>query len=206
MAETKTKFPKYTPVQVRTPLAVARFPSVHEPDSYMGAAPKFKLTLVFEGGTDLAALTEGALKVASQVYPTRKADKVNVIIKDGDEQEKDGKPIEELRGKTLVSASCGKDHPPGIFGPDKKPLPKGMEVRGGDLVKAILSPIPSDTPVKGSIAWRLLGVQLIEKRAGGGHDVASMFDEEGEGFGEGPATASEGVEAGEAVDDDSMPF
>ncbi len=205
MAE-KTARPKHPWFNTRTPLATARFPHVHKPDEYKGKK-KFKITLVFDGEADTSKITEDALAVAAAVYPNRKPEKVNVLLKDGDDAEKNGEPIEELAGKTYMTVGSNEEHPPTIVGPDRKPLPAGMEVRGGDLVKAIVTPIPSDTPVPGTIAFRLVAVQLIEKRAGGG-DRSSLFDDEGEGFG-GPADdkPSTGVQGGEgALDDDEIPF
>ncbi len=207
MAEKKSSFPKYSNVLVTTPRGVARFPSVHKTDSYMGGPEKFKATIVFDGDADTGKIIEGALAIAAQVYPTRKPDKVNVLLKDGDEAEKDGKPIEELASKFYLNASSNKDHPPKVVGPDKKPLPEGVEVRSGDIIKLVVSPIPSDTPVKGSIAFRLMAVQLIEKRSGPAVDTDTMFDDEGPGLSGGfSATASSGVDAGPAADDDDLPF
>jgi hypothetical protein len=214
MADTKkSSFPKFKQVQVRTPLAVARFPHVHTPDKPFksGDKPKFKITLIFDGDTDLSAVTDGALEVAKEVYPSRAASKVTVLVKDGDEYNvgrvDEGKEIvEEFKGKVFINASSNESHPPQVVGPDRKPLTGGTEVRGGDTVKAILAPIPSDTPVKGSIAFRLLAVQLIEKRSGGG-DYTGLFDEEGEGFGgRADGAPSSGVDAGEGADDDDLPF
>ena len=208
MADTKTTFPKYTRLQVRTPTGVARFPMLTpgKPDSYKGIE-KYKTAIVFDGDADTSALTAAALKIAAEVWPTRKADKVNVLIKDGDEAEKDGEPIQELAGKTYMTVSSGVKFPPQIVGPDRKPLPAGMEIRGGDLIKLVLSPMPSDTPVKGTVTFRLLAVQLIEKRSGGG-DFSSLFDEEGEGFGAAKPDSepSTGADAGGFSDDDDLPF
>ena len=212
MADVKSKFPKYPSVSVVTPKGIARFPHVHKTDQYKDGAPKFKATIVFDGDTNLGAITEAALKVAAAAFPTRTANKVNVLIKAGDEAEKNGEPIPELASKNYITASCNETHPPKIVGPDRMPLPAGMEVRGGDEIKLILAPIPSDTPIKGTITFRLLAVQLVSKNSGGGGDYASMFDEEGEGFGSGPAdpVPSRGVEAGAAdvasIDDDEIPF
>jgi hypothetical protein len=214
MADTKkSSFPKFKHVQVRTPTAVARFPKVHTPDAPYkpGDKPKFKITLIFDGDADLSAITNGSLAVAKEVYPSRAANKVNVLIKDGDEYNSlrtdDGKEIvEEFKGKVFINANSNVSHPPQVVGPDRQPLTGGVEVRGGDIVKAILAPIPSETPTKGSIAFRLLAVQLIEKRSGGG-DYTGLFDEEGEGFGgRADGTPSSGVDAGEGADDNDLPF
>lgn len=223
----KKVWPKFPHLPVRTPTAVASFAHVHTPDDYMGQS-KFKITLVMPGDADLEPLETAAQKVGAICFPKLKAEKLNVLIKSGDDQndvlESKGKdPRPELAGKHVIVASCSaaKDedgnfkYAPKIVGPDRKPLPKNMKVFSGDLVKAIIEPIPSETPSFGTITWRLIAVQLIEKRSGSGVDVDSMFDDEGEGFGSGGGgfddeTKSDGeasaTAAEDSVDEEEMPF
>ena len=203
-----TKFTKYSRIQVRTPAGVARFPKLPpgEPDDFKGNK-SYKSAIVFDGDADLSEVTAAAMKIATEVYPRRTPDKVNILIKDGDEAEKNGEPIPELAGKLYMTVSSGEKFPPQVVGPDRKPLPPGVEVRGGDLVKFVLSPMPSDTPTKGTITFRLLAVQLIEKRSGGG-DYTSLFDDEGPGLGGGnpDGEPSSGADVPGGLDDDDLPF
>jgi hypothetical protein len=185
----------------RTVLATARFAYLAKPDDKFDQ--KYKCTFVFDGDT---GAEEAAKEAAALFYPKIKFEKVNVLIADGDDKTtKDGEPIEELAGKKLITAKS--KFAPSVVGPDRQPLPPGMEIRTGDIVKALLEPVKSDVPVKNTISFRLLAVQLIEKRSGGGQGYGGLFDEEGEGFhGAADDVPSEGVDAGVAADDDSLPF
>lgn len=202
MAEQRTDY-KFSRIQIALPKGTARFPHVHTPDEFKGKK-KFKLTVVFDADADLEPLRAAALKVALEAWPKLKPEKVNVLIKDGDAAEKDGEPIEELAGKVYLTATCNENHPPKIVGPDKAPLTGGTQVRGRDIVRAVVSPIPSDTPTKGTVAFRLLAVQLVEKQSGGGN-YADLFDEEGAGLGE-TKTDSEPASGIDAGDDSELPF
>lgn len=188
-------------ITVRTLVGVARFPHVHKPDSDgKYADDKFKATIVFNGDDDLSDLEAAALAQAAVDYPNVKPDKVNVLIHEGDNATKaDGTPIAELAGKRFVTAKS--KFKPQVVGPDRMELTEGVEVRGGDMVRLLLEPVESPKPVKNSISWRLLAVQLVKKREGGGHDYSDMFDEEGEGFG-----SSEDAPSSGPVGDDDLPF
>lgn len=216
----RTKY-KFTHRKVVTPAAIARFPKVHEPDAFKpGDRESFKITLVFDGDTDLSAVENAARLVAKDCFPRLKDDKVNILIKTGDDindaRESKGKdPYEELAGKITINASCSGAkgdggeylYAPMIVGPDKKALPGNMKVWGGDLVKCVLEPIPSDTPQFGTISFRLLAVQLIEKRSGDSGNAVAMFDEEGDGFTPAPkAAAATSDDGDDDLGDDEIPF
>lgn len=192
-------------ITVRTPEGVARFPHVHKPDNDGKYADgKFKATIVFDGDVDLADLEAAAVAQGAISYPNLAANKVNVLIHEGDDAAKaDGTPIAELAGKRMVTAKS--KFAPQVVGPDRKPLPEGVEVRGGDIVRLLLEPVESPKPVKNSISWRLLAVQLVKKREGGGHDYTDMFEDEGEGFGD--SGSSQGAADGTgSVEEDDLPF
>jgi hypothetical protein len=196
--------PQKKKITVRTPAGVARFPHVHKPDNEGKFADgKFKATIVFDGDVDLDEVNNAALAAAKVFYPAVNPSKVNVLIKEGDDETKaDGTPIPELQGKRVLTAKS--KFSPQVVGPDRQPLPEGVEVRGGDLVRLLLEPVESPKPVKNSVSWRLLAVQLVKKREGGGHDYSSMFDEEGEGFAP-PGGSGDDADTGNDGDDD-LPF
>ena len=197
--------PQKKKITVRTPEGVARYSHVHKADTEGKFADgKFKSGIVFDGDADLSGLEAAALACAAIAYPGLAASKVNILIKEGDDETKaDGSPIPELLGKRLLTAKS--KFPPQIIGPDRQPLPEGVEVRGGDIIRLLLEPVESPKPVKNSVSWRLLAVQLVRKREGSGHDYTNMFDDEGEGFAA-PASGAGGGGGGDTVEDDDLPF
>ena len=204
-------------IMVRTPKGVAAFTHVHAPDTEGKYADgKYKTDIVFDLDADLSKVEDAARRQAAVDFPKMKPEKVNVLIKDGDErvytanskavrdgEAKEGDIVKGFEGKRYVTAKT--KYAPQIIGPDKQPLPAGTEIRSGDIVIAVLAPFGCDKPVKGSVTFRLQALQLVEKRAGGGHDYSDLFDDEGEGFGGETAEASTGAESGIA-DDDEIPF
>ena len=196
---------KPAPILVRTPRATLAFAHIMKPDTEGKYADgKFKGTFIFDLDADLSKVEDAARRQAAIDYPKMKPEKVNILIGDGDDKvDKDGEIRDGFAGKKIITAKT--KFAPQVVGPDRQPLAAGVEVRSGDVVIAVLAPVKSDVPVKGSMAFRLQAVQLVEKRAGGGHDYSDLFDDEGEGFGGETAEASTGAESGIA-DDDEIPF
>lgn len=209
MANTpKPKFPAYPKIVIATPPCVANFPKLppDEPDVYDPDRPRFTFTGIFDSDVDLTALNEAAMKVAAAAFPTRKPEKVTVLLKDGDEyydeaagDKKKQENREVFRGRTYLRAVCASTHPPRIVGPDKQPLADGVRVFGGDLCRLQVQIIPSDVPQKGTITFRLIAVQLVEKRSSGGVGYDdSLFDDEGPG----PTQAERPMD----LSDEEIPF
>lgn len=193
MAEKKKK-----PIKsVRTPLATAAFAWIHKPDTGKEYSDnKYKVTLVFDADEDLNDLRAAAEWVAKETFPDIPFDEIAMPFKDGDEiadaAKKKGKDKEEFRGKVLLISKTKEK--PKVVDSKRKPLPKGVECRSGDLIKAVIAAsgykttdtvIDKKTKKKETIDsygvnFYLNAVQLIEKRnmgAGG----ADMFDDE-DGF------------------------
>lgn len=172
----KKTFPK-----VATPMGIAAYSWLNKPDSGSKYSDdKFKLTLVLDGDADVSKIEEACEKAAEIEWESIPEDLV-LPFRDGDDHKN-----EEFNGKTLLTIKS--KHPPGIVGPDRKALPKGIEVRSGDLVRvsAIAMPYTATEKVKEGrktktvtvhgVTLLLRGVQLVEKRNAGG-DVSNDFDD-----------------------------
>lgn len=183
---------------LRTPEATLAYSYIHTPDTEgQYADGKFKATLVFDGDAPIDTIREKAIDAAVAKNPKLKRDKVNVLIKDGDDiEDKEGNP--KYPGKFVLTAKS--KYAPQVVDSARKALPDSVKLGAGDVVKAIIEAVPSDVPIKGSVAFRLMGIQLITKNSSGGngHDYSGMFDiEDSEGFGAAPE--------GNSFDDD-LPF
>ncbi|OYV39634.1 MAG: hypothetical protein B7Z81_03065 [Acidocella sp. 20-61-6] len=148
----------------------------------------------------LLTIRDACLAVAKAKWEDVDPDEVRLPFRERDDDEKN----EYLRGKVTVTAKS--QYKPAVVDAKRKPVPDDIKVRGGDVCKASVVPVPyeqTETVTEGKkrktvkiygVALQLRAVQLIEKRAGagGGTDV---FDDE-EGF------EADSAAAGGAPDDD----
>lgn len=184
------KKPKFTFV---TPLAVATLAYIDKPDDYTPpgakdkAEPKYKITLVFPEGTDMAAYEAKALEAIKAEWPKAKPASVKSALKSGTEmndarEEKDKERLDLLEGAVVIRANSK-------FQPEvrnaKKAVIDPKNIRGGDKVKAMLELIPCEPSGQKTIGVRLLALQLIEKGQGGEGWGAGFDEEEGFDGGEG---------------------
>lgn len=197
MAE-KKKFPK-----VVTPAGTAAYAWLKNPDSGKKFSDdKYKVTLVIdEDDAGIEALREKFIE-AARIEWGKDVDvdelQMPLVTKDK----------EEFAGKVLIVAKS--QFQPGFVDASKAKLADGVFPMSGDLIKlsAIAFPYEKTEKVKikgklvndtvRGITLRLRGVQLLEKRSGGGSDVADDFDEE-EGY---ESPASGGTAGGEDDDGD----
>jgi hypothetical protein len=78
----------------------------------------------------------------------------------------------------------------------RQPLPEGVTINSGDLVKASLIAFPYTNGKNKGVTFQLRGVQLLEKRSG--FDATDDFDDE-ENYST-PETAGGGKSGGDADD------
>jgi hypothetical protein len=203
-------------VEVVSPKAIAAYAWVNKPDTgNQYSDDKYKVTLVFDGEADLSKLEAAAKEVADHDFPDVKFDDVKLPFVDGDTK---AEKNEEFAGKVLVTAKS--QFKPGVFDAKRKALPKGIELRSGDVCKALLKAISyekTETVVEKvngkrvesketvhGITFQLAGLQLLEKRNGGGNAANAFEDEEGgfdaseyEGAGSDDSSSGDGDQSGD---------
>lgn len=217
---------KKTYVTVTLPPGVAAFAHLYKADDKApdGASwkpdGKIKTSLVYDDASVLDEVREAILKKLRADYPGVQDDDFKLPLA---EYPEDGK-LADLRGKTIVIAKTQPDRwltngTPGagkIVDSKNRNLPKGVEVRSGDLIRIratvnayektekvkIKGKIVDET-VYGANLW-LNGVQLIDKRASGS---GGGFDEYDGGYDS--SEASDGFASGDtaaAADDENADF
>lgn len=179
---TKTKKPR---VLMALPLAVARYTHLSEPDTKgQYADNKYKLTLVWDDGVDLAALDDAVDKVATEMWGEDvDLDAIKRPYKLAEDQTKD-----DFEGKVTMTPKS--QHKPDLVDTKRKPLPADVHIMGGDLVKAVVSVSPyettekvrngrkTETAIVRGVTGYLNVVQLVDKR-GGGKGLDLLDDIEG---------------------------
>jgi hypothetical protein len=191
MAESKTKKPPV--VLIKLPLGVARFPHTRKPDTEgQFASGKFDCEVVFPGDTDFSGLEKTIKAEARKMWPNLDLDELQLPWRFRDEDDKD----ESLRNKYTSRPKSG--YAPKLYDAKRVEIedPK-VEVWGGDEVKVLGSlylfekveqvvdaKTKKKTNVTGYYATlRLMAVQIVKKRSGGGTggSYANAFDDE-EGY------------------------
>lgn len=168
-----TKQPK---CRVVTPSGIGAFAYVHKPDTGKEKSDgKHKITLVVDTEEALAELKAKALKHFRVVYPDAPIadDEIKLPFSSGD-----GMKQEEFHGKWLLRAKS--KFPPKAIDTKRKALPKGVQVRSGDLVRLVINLYAYDKVEKVKEGKKIIDVktwgvspqldlvQLIQKNAGGG--------------------------------------
>lgn len=187
---------------VRSPAGIAAFTYLYSPDSGgKYSDDKYKLTLIVDPeGTaqaEIDAIHKVCRKVAKEEFGNKvNLDDVRMPYQEGAEDK------EEFAGKMILRTKS--KFQPGIVDAKRKPLAEGVKVKSGDLIKCAGTLYPyaqteniveviNGKKVKKQVtsygvSIQLIGVQLLEKRVGGGGDVSGLFDDE---EGEIPAAESE---------------
>lgn len=165
-----------------TPPSVLAYGYIHKADTDGKYADnKFKGTFVFEPDDPaVATMKAQAKKAAAQEFgaSTYKATEIQWPFKDGNKTKLDKetkKPREEFANKMLLTAKT-KDQP-GTVDAKRQPLPAGVEVRSGDLVKASITFGAGEVSGTPTVYCFLNNVQLLEKRSGN-HSPADDFEDE----------------------------
>lgn len=189
----KKKLPK-----VRTSAGIAAYSYIHAPDTGKKFSDnKYKIDVVVDNDDpcilmirercDEAAVIEWGKKPKRLDYPLKDGDAIADAAKKKYPNEPDYHK-EEFRGKTLIRMKS--KFQPSVIDAKRKELPKGVEIRAGDLVKAsaLCWPYENEEKVKNAdgeiekvtvfgISLQFRGVQLLEKRAIV-NNAADDFDDE----------------------------
>lgn len=169
------------------PPCVAAYAHVYTPDDKFATDPddaKYSIRAVFEEGDDLSKFEAACAEVAEAEWPKVKMDKVNTPIRTADDIENETE-AEKFVGKKFITTRT--KYMPKIIDAAKDPLPEGVRVMSGDLVRVSVEVYAMVASGKKSVFTRFRAVQLLEKRNMAG-DYTNDFDDddfdgEYEGFG-----------------------
>lgn len=157
-----------------TPVGVASFPYLREPDTEgQYADDKWKVTLVFDDDVApvLEEIEEVCRTLAEQAFPDADLSDLKLPFRSPEEQTR-----EELDGKyTLTTKTAYK---PDLVDTKKNDLPADVEIQGSDLLRCVVLLLPYETTERikvgkktetitaYGVSAQLQLVQLVEKRAG----------------------------------------
>lgn len=176
MAEKKPQYPIMT-----TAKGIASFSHLAKPDTEgKYADDKYKTTvLLSKAGSEQQAEIDAFIAEINKLHAKHKGKKkTESPIKDGDDKEKDGKPDERYAGKWYFTAKS--KFQPQLLNARGKELDSKIEIRGGDIIRVAVAPVPYDEGKNAGISLQLRAVKLIEKRAGADYSGAFGDDDSGE--------------------------
>lgn len=184
---------KKTPMaRLATAKGMAHFAYIDKPDSGREYSDdKYKVTISFDAADPFVKeLEEKVDGLLSEHFGAKVPRNVHHPLKDGDDTN-----IDALQGRVFIRAKSAKK--PMLVDAKNQPVPEGVTVFSGDIIRAGITLAVFDGAQKGVTAY-LDAVKIIEKRSGGssGGGVASMFGED-EGY-----TAPAAVESDTAAFDD----
>jgi hypothetical protein len=181
----KQKYPKI----VVGPCVVA-FTYLDKPDTgNKFSDDKFKATLVFDSKAELKDAEKAAKEAQSMEWGKKIPKGLLSPFINGDDT-----TTEDFAGKVIIRAKSKFE--PTLIDAMRQPLPDGVTINSGDLVKASLIAFPYTNGKNKGVTFQLRGVQLLEKRSG--FDATDDFDDE-ENYAT-PETAGGGKSGGDADD------
>jgi preprotein translocase subunit SecD len=163
-------------VLVVTPPGTAAYAFIHKKDTEgQYATKKFKVTIVADGDADVSEMRSKSIEAFRAKFPNVKIkdDEIKMPFKSGDDHKN-----EEFRGKILIDTKS--EYKPDVRDTKRQPLKKGVQVRSGDVIRAVVNLFPYEQTEKVregkktvnvtvyGVSAQLNLVQLIEKRSGGG--------------------------------------
>lgn len=166
------------------------YPALFEPKLNPSDVLKYSCSLLIpktdkQGIKELEAEVEKAKKKGIEKLWGGKLPKFRYEpIRDGDEElasgEKTGK---EYEGMLFVN--CSSDNPPGVVGPDAKPLMDQKAIFAGCWVRADINPFPYKKSGNCGVGWGLNNIMLVkeDERLDGrqkAEDAFAGYAEEGE--------------------------
>lgn len=172
-------------VVTKSPRGVAIWVHVKEPDEFQGQL-KYKLTqkLPKEGAENqeqIDAFIEQIRELEEKAYTTagKGFAQGTLAVKDGDEREWKGEGDNPYADHWLLTFSS--KYQPKVVNIKGAPVAADVWPAGGDIVRVGVELVPYAAKARGigvGVSLRMLGVQIIEKRARGFDDWA---DESGDG-------------------------
>lgn len=169
---------KKTPMtKLATAQGIAHFAYIDKPDSGREFSDdKYKVTISFDAADPFVKKLEDTVeKLLTEYYGDRRPRNLHHPVKDGDDT-----TIDSLQGRVFIRAKSSRQ--PMLVDAKNQPIPEGITVFSGDVIRAGITLAVFDGAQKGVTAY-LDAVKIIEKRSGGSSEggVAGLFGED-EGY------------------------
>lgn len=173
-----------------TPVGVAIYPWLHEPDTRFGD-PTYKVNLRIEGEeakiflSNLKQIRDEAIEYLKQDNPKLTAENFKVPVVEATNE--DGSVIEnawdvKTKAKAFFKQKDGTLQPNNltIVDSQKNPIGKETQIWGGSKLKVALSVGAVSTAIYSGLMLRINGVQVLDL-VSGGSGATNLFDKE-DGF------------------------
>jgi hypothetical protein len=144
------------------------YPALFEAKENPSGALKFSCSLLIpktdkEGVKALEAAIQGAIEKGKEKLWKGKLPKFRYSpLRDGDEElatgEKEGKEYEGM-----MFLNCSSDNPPGVVGPNAKPLMSRDDIFAGCWVRADINPFPYSNSGNHGVGWGLNNIMLVKE-------------------------------------------
>lgn len=152
--------------------ATISYPAIFEPKPNPSGAMKYSCSILIDktdkdGIADLQAAVAKAVERGQGTIPAWK-NKVPKFrydpLRDGDEELEDGTKTDPVyAGKFFLN--CSSDTPPGVVGPNAKPLMDQEALYPGCIVRLDVNPFPYSNSGNNGIGWGLNNVMLVRDGA-----------------------------------------
>jgi len=151
-----------------TDVCVGSFIRVFEPAEDPSGRMKYSICLLFDKSNtkaieDLQAAIKKAIQKGKETKWGGKVPKFRYeALRDGDEALENGeRTTPEYANRMFLNASCLEDSPPGVVGPDAKPLMDQTMLYSGCQVRADIRAYPYKAKGNCGVAWWLDNVMLV---------------------------------------------
>lgn len=182
--------------RIATAKGTAHFAYIDKPDSGREYSDdKYKVTISFAENDPFVKELEAKVDaLLAEHFGDRIPRSVHNPIKHGDDTN-----VDALSGRVFIRAKSGKQ--PQLLDAKNNPVPEGITVFSGDIIRAAVTLAVFDGAQKGVTAY-LDMVKIIEKRNVGSSDNGNIFGDD-EGF-VAPAAAPVAAESAPFSDDDDF--
>lgn len=165
-----------------TPEFRVSFPALEEPTAFKKQDPKYRVTMLFDKDTDLAALKKAAFNAKVEKYGKDKSQwpKLRSPFRDGDTDEDiKGKSYEkEYKGKIFVTATCKEK--PSACDRQRNAIMDNRDIYAGCYARAnvVAFCYGGEDGVKEGVAFALLNLQMLRdgEKFSGRRDASEDFE------------------------------
>jgi len=142
--------------KVTTPMGILSYPHLFEPSAFEGQKAKFSCKVIFPAGTDLSELRRAVETAGQKGFDGKRPPNYRDPFRDCAEK-KGTKGYDE--GGTFIS--CTSYQPPGIVGPDCKPITDPYALYPGCKVRCTLVAFAYDRAGNRGVSFGLRNVQKM---------------------------------------------
>jgi len=162
--------------------AILSYPALFEPKPNPSGQLKYSCSLLFDKNDtktieELQKAIELAIKKGKEKLWEGKVPKFRYEpLRDGDAELESGEKTDPIyKGKYFIN--CSSDSPPGVVGPDAKPLMDQTRIYPGCIVRADINPFPYNNSGNKGIGWGLNNIMLVRdgERLDGRKNAEDVF-------------------------------